>query len=409
MTLHRSVALVRWAVGLRAAFAGKDGLVVGWSKKGRGDEKVKTADALLAGPRGRRLLLAFALEAERLLGLEEDGESLRYAVVLAAHHLESGRESWRVVYGPDTDDVWRPVITPDEVAHRLSQVPLHEVTPTRLRSALADAVDAARYWQEPDGEDDLTATEPMRRELQRVAEHIAPSPHSHWWSTTPAATDQWAVWTWGDDRPDDPSIPKPSQAERLHIWRDDTLEREKRAARERPADPTAMWSDEWWSTPPTNSSTRLLPDGTPAGLWFVEDSMGWKRAVIRSVSIPPGARVYEVDGPQAWADLCRRFPIEATAQKRHDWYQTTGHSGRWVVPDWTRIADQYDGVHLTVTGYLAAAGTAIDVDDNTASVIAGWAPDETYWLTDTADFNGSTRIWVCDKSGMHPRWAEDAH
>jgi hypothetical protein len=62
-----------------------------------------------------------------------------------------------------------------------------------------------------------------------------------------------------------------------------------------------------------------------------------------------------------------------------------------------------------VTGYLAAAGTAIDVDDDTASVIAGWAPDETYWLTDAVDFNGDFRTWLCDNSGMHPRWAEDAH
>ncbi len=73
-----------------------------------------------------------------------------------------------------------------------------------------------------------------------------------------------------------------------------------------------------------------------------------------------------------------------TAQKRHDWYRTTGRDGRWVMPDWSRVAEMYGGVHLTVTGYLAAAGTAIDVDDDAASVIAGWAPDETHWLTDAS-------------------------
>ena len=44
-------------------------------------------DALLAGPRGRRLLLAFALEAERVRGLEQDSDSLRYAVVLASRQV----------------------------------------------------------------------------------------------------------------------------------------------------------------------------------------------------------------------------------------------------------------------------------------------------------------------------------
>ncbi len=100
-------------------------------------------------------------------------------------------------------------------------------------------------------------------------------------------------------------------------------------------------------------------DDTPAGLWFVEDDMGWTRAVSRRMRVPCGVRVYEIDGAQAWAQLCREFPVEVTAQKRHDWYSTTGRVGRWVIPDWPRVAECYDGVHLTVCGYLAAAGTAI--------------------------------------------------
>lgn len=364
-------------------------------------EKLSTAEVLLAGPRGRRMLLKFALEAERVRGLEQDSDSLRYAVVLASHHLESGRED--AVYGPGAEDVWRTVFTPDEVACRLSEVPLPDVTPSMLRSALAEAVDAAWYWQEPEGEDALAATEPVRRELGRVAEYMARSPHSDWWTTALVATDQWSVWSWDDGRPDYLARPESTEAERLRIWRERTRENEERAAR----DPSTSLSDGWWSTPPTRSSTRLLFDGTPAGLWFVEDSMGWKRAVTRRVSAPVNSRVYEIDRAQAWAELCRRFPIEVTAQKRNDWYLTTGRSGRWVIPDWTRVADEYEGVHLTVTGYLAATGTAIDVNDDTASVIAGWAPDETYWLTDTLDINGDSRTWVCDTSGRHPLWAEE--
>lgn len=363
---------------------------------------MSTADLLLEGPRGRRLLLEFALQAEEAHGVELGSDSLRYAVVLASRHLESGRDDGRAVYragGGGADDVWRTVVTPDEVAHRLSGVPLPNVAAAGLRSALAQAVDTAMYWQEPDGVDVLTATEPVRRELRRVAEHIARSPHSQWWITPPALTDQWSVWTWGDDRPD---LPESTAADRLHHWRERTLENEERSTR----DPGTSFSG-WWSTPPTQSSTRRLSDGTPAGLWFVEDSMGWERAVTRRVSISAGVDVYEIDGPQAWAELCRRFPLEVTAQNREDWRLTTGRSGRWVVPDWTRVADEYDGVHLTVAGYLAAAGTAIDVDADTASVIAGWGPDETYWLTDAALVNGDFQTWVCDTNGRYPLWAEE--
>ncbi len=171
-------------------------------------------------------------------------------------------------------------------------------------------------------------------------------------------------------------------AELLHDYRDRTAAEEVRAERDRPADPSANWSGWWWSTPPPRCSSQPLFDGTPAGLWFVEDSMGWERAVTRRMNIPASARVYEVDGAQAWAELCRQFSVEVTAQKRHDWYRTTGRSGRWVFPDWPRLSERYEGVHLTVAGYLAAAGTAITVDADTAitvdadtaSVIAGWRP-----------------------------------
>ncbi|WP_257015895.1 hypothetical protein [Rhodococcus sp. ACS1] len=364
-----------------------------------------TAETLLAGPRGHRMLLAYARDAERTLQPEFRSDLFDHAVSLAAYHLESGREGARVLHGPGADEARQNVLTADDVAHRLSQVPLPEVTAVALRSALADAVDAARYWQDPDGEDILVAAEPVRRELRRVAEHIARSPHAQWW-TTPDATDQWLV-GWSEDGTDSVGS---TTAELLRDYGDRTAAEEVRAGRDRPADPSANWSGWWWSTPPTRCSSRRLFDGTPAGLWFVEDSMGWERAIARRVNIPAGARVYEVDGAQAWAELCRQFPVEVTAQKRHDWYRTTGRSGRWVIPDWSRLPERYEGVHLTVAGYLAAAGTAIAVDADTASVIAGWAPDDTYWLTDTVKLDSDdSQTWVCDTVGRRPCWVEEAH
>ena len=45
-------------------------------------------------------------------------------------------------------------------------------------------------------------------------------------------------------------------------------------------------------SPSVRCSTRTLFDGTPAELWFVEDSMGWKRIAVRQVGPPAGARIY---------------------------------------------------------------------------------------------------------------------
>lgn len=48
-----------------------------------------TADALLAGPRGRRMLLAYVMGAEQIRRPEPHDDSLRSAIFLASHHLES--------------------------------------------------------------------------------------------------------------------------------------------------------------------------------------------------------------------------------------------------------------------------------------------------------------------------------
>ena len=52
------------------------------------------------------------------------------------------------------------------------------------------------------------------------------------------------------------------------------------------------------------------------------------------------------------------------------------------MPDWPAVCDDYDAVHLRVLGYLMCAGVALDLDDEAATVLAGWAPDATYWLDD---------------------------
>ncbi|OZD58865.1 hypothetical protein [Rhodococcus sp. 06-1460-1B] len=360
---------------------------------------------LLAGPRGRRLLLEYALLAEEDSAVDVE-HSFCSAVFLASYRLDVDQGAGVVMFGPGAEEARQTVVTAEDVADRLSRVPLPEVTAGVLRSVLAAAVDHAMYWQPPNGEDVLAATASVRGELERIAEHVASTPHAQWWSTGLAAADQWIVW-WDNAYAqfrDDPAATL-TTAETLHDYGARTAKEEVRAATVRPADPAAGFSGEWWSVPPTRSSTRSLFDGTPAELWFVEDGMGWKRAVSRRMRVPSGVRAYEIDGPQAWAQLCREFPVEVTAQKRHDWYCATGRAGRWVVPDWPRVAEQYDGIHLTVRGYLSAAGTAITVDDATASVIAGWAPDETYWLTDTAAADGDkAQVWVCDTDGEHPEW-----
>lgn len=345
-------------------------------------------EALLAGPRGRRLLLEYARIADERARVEHAQDSFCSGVFYAAHHLDA--ESGGVGYGLGADQPF-PSVLPEQVARRLADVPLPDVTKEDLRTALAAATDSARYWQEPDGEDVLAMTDPMLRELRRVAEHVGASEHARWWSTCVVRDEQWSL-RWSKRHDSAAPVGKV-----LTTWLRQVVAEEKRAARERPTDPTASHSGVWWSAPlGVACSTRALDDGSPASLWFVEDSVGEDRAWARRQIVPGDIDMFEVDGAAAWAYLCRRFPLEVTAQKRHDWYRTTGRDGRWVLPDWHAVAEEYGGVHLTVAGYLAAAGIAIDVDGDTASVIAGWAPDEAFWLTGDVRADGDIVEWVRD-------------
>ncbi|AIY00161.1 hypothetical protein ART_0562 [Arthrobacter sp. PAMC 25486] len=358
--------------------------------------------ALLAGPRGRRLCLELADMAATAASVEAGQSDFGMARFYASYHLDPGRGRSVVMFGPGSD-AELPTPTPHEVAALLDALPLPLLTETGLLEALCSTVNSARYWQEPDGDDVLAATPKMRRALRRFAQLLADSPHTQWWTPPTDPAGQWAV-TFFDDPPRPPPARK-GAAETLEQWRLDVNSEELRSATDRPSDPTANFSGAWWSRPPSGlaSSTRSLGAHGPAGLWLVEDGFGETEAAIEQLHAPHGARIFEIDSPAAWAQLCREHSLEVTAAKRHDWYRTTGRIGSWVMPDWSRFQEKYDGVHLTMGGYLTTAGVVIPVDDGRASVLAGWDPDATYWLRDVSGDPTSRQTWLQDQDG--PGWA----
>ncbi|HJF13511.1 MAG TPA: hypothetical protein K8V32_01750 [Enteractinococcus helveticum] len=376
------------------------------------------AERLLAGPRGRRFLLEYALASELAQNPVRSEESFGSAAFDAAYRLDpavisGSARKYQSLFGEVTEQPDMPVVTPAEAAERLDMVELLEPTPKTLRSALAVAVDTARYWQEPDGDDVLAATPDMLHGLRRVAEHIAASPLPGWWWTPVDRFTQHCV-LWEGAAP--VTIPDDVHATLLAAS-DQQRAEERLALQERDQAPTANWSGEWWSHPPVTmpSSTRKLFDGSPAGLWFVEDSFGWEDAESMRVFVPQDISVFEIEDASDWAKLCARFPMDVTAQKRHDWYRTTGRIGRWITPGWVQVAEHYDAVHLQVGAYLSAAGIAIPVDDITdsASVIAGWDPDTTYWFSSSIAYDYERIGWLLVEAGVDMVWkpvpAQETH
>jgi hypothetical protein len=239
---------------------------------------------------------------------------------------------------------------------------------------LADAVATAMYWQEPDGEDVLAGHPSIHTALGPVAERVLDSaPARHWGQPRQAV--QWVI----DWRLPEDLAPLPRDPQRvLAAWTRDERAEEARAINERPTDPEANFSGNWWSTP---QDLIQSVGQIPAGLDLIEDSFGWEVATV--IPARGAGSTYEIHAPEDWVRLCRDYPLEVSVSRRHDWYRVTGRVGRWVIPDWEQVASQWDAVHLTTLGYLGGATRALPVDTDTATVIAGWNPDTTIWLTDT--------------------------
>ena len=321
--------------------------------------------ALLAGPRGRRLGLEYAAT------IDPEIQQLMFWLAYRA----APENSTLLRFDDGTDDPDDPDVTVADLVALIAANSFDESDDSVARTALRAAVDAAMYWQSPDGADLVAALPAVRTSLIPIAEALLSSPVGAAWQSA-RTSEQWAV----DWRAAEDAAPLPSNVGTLVAAGDQSeREEEARAARERPRDPEARWSGSWWSVPASTLSTR---EHVADALELIEDDFGPEVATV--IPVRGTGRVLEITSARDWAELCRAFPLEVTASRRHDWYRVTGRDGRWLIPAWSRVALEWDAVHLTTFGYLSAATSLIKIDEEYASVIGGWGPDATYWLNDTA-------------------------
>jgi hypothetical protein len=350
-----------------------------------------SVDELLAGPRGRRLCLSLARNVS-----DELGESVSEVSYALDPEAGRGARGWFVLVGHEEDgllarfalairrrttavsirlkDMYLRIAhlsghpprknrDVDRIARLLDAAPMGSVTAHELDLALREAVDFARYWQQPDGEDVLAARPELRTGLERVARMVL------------GREDVGDMEAEEDDGPFAPApLPDPDGDPHatLRAWSARVTAYERRESG--PLRPHRHHSGAWWSMPQVPWTVGRLPEGAA----LAEDADG-TTLVAHPVQEP--GRTVEVRRPEDWVELCRRFPLEVTRTRLDDWYNATGRVGRWVIPDWSRVADVYDAVHVTVWGYLTTAGQALPVDEDTATVMARTTADGTCWLT----------------------------
>ncbi|WP_432573206.1 hypothetical protein [Kineococcus sp. SYSU DK005] len=367
------------------------------------------AGALLAGPRGRRLLFELVDEASTTRG-----------------QAQWAQPAWRY-------DEIAPL--PEELLEQLAQrlreavaaVDLDALAarhqPHELLPALVESVGSARYWQHPDATDVALAEARVAEHLRPLAQAVARAPAAAWWSQpVDPGTQQHLQWVFEPHeqhaQPPGPLVSTGAAAAALARWQREAAAEEERARRERPRGVGANYSGTWWSSPPQLDglllSTPVLhaPDASgsrrqplPVGMALLEDDPGAEQVYARAVRLREGVRVYEVHDASDWCALVAAHPRTVTYSRRHDWWRATGWDGAWALPDWTSVARQWDGVHLSVRGYLAVSGRLLATtvpgvkssDDAAAeevrlgaarTLLAGWSPAQTYWLTDVVADSG---------------------
>jgi hypothetical protein len=255
-------------------------------------------------------------------------------------------------------------------------------------AALADVVERASYWGEP-----AVPLEHSAAELRAVALRLAESGGCQWWwSPLDRSGQRYVQWTAREGQA--PAFG--TAAEALRSAEEAAAERERTTDRDRYQPAGSSGTGQWWSHPFPGliSTTRRLGRLGAVLLAGQEDGFGDTEAVVWPLAVGDSARVLEIGDPGAWQWLVAAYPRTATGTYRHSW-AWTGWDGEWLMPRWTAVANDWDGVHLSVAGYLATAGRALPVG-KARTLLAGWNPDETYWLTDVLCPVGQAQAWHND-------------
>lgn len=96
------------------------------------------------------------------------------------------------------------------------------------------------------------------------------------------------------------------------------------------------------------------------------------------VTVTDSARVLEIHSRDAWSALARFYPRAEAGFT----FTTTPHrpqSATRLDPDWSELSHDWDGVHLSVGGWLTAEDVPYESDGVTTE-LRGWDMESTVWL-----------------------------
>ncbi len=253
-------------------------------------------------------------------------------------------------------------------------------------------------------------------QLRPVADALLASPGARrWWNPVDLAGQRFVEWD------DQPRLTGPGLEQAIReCMVTERAENDEGMRRRRPrTDPPDSWGAYWWSPPgfAPQSWTTPAVGGLPALAlcqFFdtYQPASDVDGATVWSVPMQPRARVLEVSEPADWQELVGRFPRDVTGTNDGAWRHWSGAAGPWLLPDWERVMEDYDGVHVSIGAAVCSAGVALPVGDSYTMLVA-WVPDATLWLRDmTTEVRGLGRWHGGPQMGYlndhPPEWTAEA-
>ena len=231
---------------------------------------------------------------------------------------------------------------------------------TSLYLAAQAADDVELYHTQSDREKELSFLHQGATKHSRLARQILAHPDTSWWFTPLDTGSQ--IWV-SQDR--NPPTEQPSEPSWIHA---DTSR--------------SLWAFVT-STHINNTASMLAAvdlqicdvgygygtgyDGPPFAVWHMKPA--------------PGMRIFEISSPHAWHELCVRYPL----RKKFDLNDFARLAldaidvGSYMEPDWAKVAEDWDAVHLTLGGLLTSHQVPVESQAGW-TYHYGWDAEQTRWL-----------------------------
>lgn len=183
----------------------------------------------------------------------------------------------------------------------------------------------------------------------------------------------------------------------------------------------------YWQGPDAEDEALTVPEvadalmpvalalgGAPAGRWWSSSMTPDQQQYVQHLAglhddDPHACRTHWPVSPAGDRTLLAEDSSGGPMPAAGRWRQGPGRGSmrspvrRWLIPDFTAAAADYDAIHLSVVGYLTTAGRALPVGD-ARTMLAGWNPDETWWLADVLSSSGPAERWTTTKQDEPLGW-----